>query len=85
MMNSGTVRWNNYKGNNPKSLRGEDHKQAGFFTHFQTAGLSRFINGTEIWFNDETDLSDSTEHEDFWVDDLKTRYPQGFNNIDPYH
>ena len=48
MMNSGTVRWNNYKGNNPKSLRGEDHKQAGFFTHFQTAGLSRFINGTEI-------------------------------------
>ena len=48
MMNSGTVRWNNYKGNNPKSLRGEDHKQAGFFTHFQTAGRSRFINGTEI-------------------------------------
>ena len=48
MMNSGTVRWNNYKGNNPKILRGEEHKQAGFFTHFQTAGLSRFINGTEI-------------------------------------
>ena len=48
MMNSGTGRWNNYKGNNPKSLRGEDHKQAGFFTHFQTAGRSRFINDTEI-------------------------------------
>ena len=48
MMNSGTGRWNNYKGNNPKCLRGEDHKQAGFFTHFQTAGRSRFINGTEI-------------------------------------
>ena len=31
-------RWNNYKDNNQKSLRGEDHKQTGFFAHFQTAG-----------------------------------------------
>ena len=31
-------RWNNYKDNNQKSLRGEDHKQRGFFAHFQTAG-----------------------------------------------
>ena len=36
--------WNNYKDNNPKSpKRGEDHKQAGNFAHFQTAGHSRFI------------------------------------------
>ena len=40
-------RWNNYKDNNRKSLRGEDHKQAGFFAHFQTAGDSGFINDTE--------------------------------------
>ena len=43
-------RWNNYKDNNQKSLRGEDHKQAGCFAHFQTAGQSGFINDTEIKF-----------------------------------
>ena len=34
--------WNNYKDNNQKNLRGEDHKQAGFFAHFQTAGNKWF-------------------------------------------
>ena len=29
-------RWNNYKNNSPKSVRGEHHKQAGFFGHFST-------------------------------------------------
>ena len=53
-------RWNNYKGNNGKSLRGEDHKQAGFFAHFQAAGHSGFINDTEIRFIDKTDPSDPT-------------------------
>ena len=78
-------RWNNYKDNNRKSLRGEDHKQAGFFAHFQTAGHSGFINDTEIRFIDKTDPSDPTRREDFWIDTLKTRYLQGLNNIDPYH
>ena len=45
-------RWNKYKNNSWKSLRGEDHKQAGFFAHFQTAGHSGFINDTEIRFID---------------------------------
>ena len=75
-------RWNNYKDNNRKSLRDEDHKMAGFFAHFQTAGHSGFINDTEIRFIDKTDPSDPTRREDFWID---TRYPQGLNNIDPYH
>ena len=67
-------RWNNYKGNNRKSLMAEDHKQAGF------------INDTEIRFIDKTeDPSDPTRRENFWIDTLKTRYPQGLNNIDPYH
>ena len=39
-------------------IRGEDHKQAGFFAHFQTAGHSGFINDTEIRFIDKTDPSD---------------------------
>ena len=29
--------------------------------------------------------SDSTRCGNFWIDTLKTRYPQGLNNIDPYH
>ena len=74
-----------WKGNNWKSLRGEDHKQAGFFAHFQTAGHSGFINDTEIRFIDKTDPCDRYRREDFWIDTLKTRYSQGYNNIDPYH
>ena len=66
------------------SLRGEYHKQAGFFAHFRTAGQSGFINDTELRFIDKTDPSDPTRREDFWIDTLKTRYPRGFNNIDPY-
>ena len=76
-------RWNNYKGSNWKSLRGEDHKQAGsLFAHFQTAGHSGFINDAKIRLIDKTDPSDPTRREDFWIDTLKTRYPQG---VEPYH
>ena len=59
--------------------------KAGFFAHFQTACHFGFINDTEIRFIDKTDSSDPTRREDFWIDTLKTRYPQGLNNIDPYH
>ena len=41
-------------------IRGEDHKQAGFFANFQTAAHSGFINDTEIRFIDKTDPSDPT-------------------------
>ena len=74
-------RWNNYKDNNRKSLRVEDHKQADFFAHFQTAGHSGFIDDTEIRFIDKTDPSDPSRREDFWIDTLKTRYPQGLKII----
>ena len=74
-----------FKDNTRKSLWGEDYKQAGFFAHFQTAGHSGFINDTVIRFTDKTDPLDPTRCEDFWIDTLKTRYPKGLNNIDPYH
>ena len=44
---------------------GEDHKQACFFAHFQTAGHCGFINDTEIRFVDKTDPSDPIRFEDF--------------------
>ena len=78
-------RWNNYENNNQKGLRGEDHKQAGFFAQFQTGGHSGFTNDTEIRFIDKMDPSDPNRCEAFWIDTLKTCYPQGFNNTDPYH
>ena len=59
------------------------NKQAFWLTSKQLA--SGFINDTEIRFTDKTDLSDSTRGEDFWIDTLKTRYPQGLKDIDPYH
>ena len=78
-------RWNNYKDNNRKSLRGEDHKQAGFFARSQTAGHSGFTSETEIRFIDNTDASHPARREDFRIDNLKTRYPHGLNNIDLCH
>ena len=44
---------------------GEDHKQAGFFAHSQTAGDSGFIIDTEIRFIDKADPYDLTRREDF--------------------
>ena len=75
-------RWNNYKHNNRKSLRGEDHKQVGFFAHFQTTIHSGFINDTEIRFINKMDPSDSTRHKDFWIL-LKLAIPRGL--IIPIH
>ena len=35
-------RWNNYKDNNRKSLRGENHKQEGLFCHIFIFLISAF-------------------------------------------
>ena len=77
-------RWNNYKDNNRKSLRGDEHKQAGFFAHFQSLDHNGFLEDTEITFIDKTDPFDLTRCEEFWIDTLKTRYSVGLNNIDAY-
>ena len=58
-------RWNNYKDSNQKSLGVEDHKQAGFFANFQTAGDSDFINGTEVRFINKTGHLNRTSCEAF--------------------
>ena len=73
-------RWNNYKDNNRKSLKGNECKQAGFFAHFQSLD-----HHTEITFIDKTDLSNPTRCKEFWIDRLKSCYPLGLNNIDMYY
>ena len=72
-------RWNNYKDNNRKILRGDEHKQVGFFAHFQSLDHNGFLEDTEIIFIDKTDPSESIRREEFWIDTLKTRYPLGLN------
>ena len=39
----------------------------------------------KIFIERPADPSDLTRRVDFWTDTLKTNYPQGLNNIDPYH
>ena len=77
-------RWNSYKDNNRKSLRGDEHKQAGFFAHFQSLDHNGFLEDTEITCIDKTDPSDPTRHEEFWIDMLKTCCLPGRNTIDAY-
>ena len=77
--------WDSYKGINRKSLRGDEHKQTGFFAHFQGLDHNGFLEDIEITFIDKTDPSNPTRHEEFWIDTLKTRYPLGLNNIDANH
>ena len=78
-------RWNNYKDNYCKILRGEDLKEAGFFAHFQTSGYSAFVNDTEIRFIDKIDPSGPIRHEEVSTDTLNSRCLQGFTNNDPYY
>ena len=75
-------RWNNYKDNNRKSLRRDEHKQADVFVHVQSLDHNSFLEDTEITFIDKTDPSDPARCEEFWIDTLKTCYPLGLNKID---
>ena len=44
-------RWNSYKDNNRKCLRGDEHKkQAWSFAHFQSLDHHSFLEDTEITF-----------------------------------
>lgn len=41
-------RWNNYKSNQSKAQRGEDHTQKYFHKHFLSYNHNGFIDGIEI-------------------------------------
>ena len=64
-INEFRYRWNNYKDHNRKSLRGDEHKQAGFFAHFQNLDHNGFLEDTEVTFTYKTDPSDSARREKF--------------------
>ena len=84
-VNEFSYRWDNYKNNNRKSLKVDDHNQAGIFANFQNLDHKGFLEDTEIAFIDKTNPSNFTRPEEFWIDTSKTRFPLGLNNLDTYH
>ena len=70
--------WNNYKDNQRKAKRGEDHTQKYFHEHFLNHDHNGLINEIEIILIGKTDQSDHTRREEFWWAKLKTL---GYNSL----
>ena len=65
-------RWNNYKQNDRKALRGEEHMQQELFQHFAAINYNCFLTHCSITLIDKTDCSDPTRREEYWRKVLKT-------------
>ena len=76
------LRWNNYKENNRKAKRGEEHIQPLIFEQFSSNDHTRFLKDPSITLIDKTDRSDPTEREKYWRRVLKTFTPYALNAID---
>ena len=76
------LRWNNYKENNRKAKRGEEHMQPLVFEHFSSNDHNGFLEDCSITLIDKTDGSDPTRREEYWRRVLKTVTPYGLNTID---
>ena len=58
--------WNNYKKNNRKAKRGEEHMQPLAFGHFSSNDYNGFLEDCSITLIDKTDGSDPTRTEEYW-------------------
>ena len=75
------LRWNNYKENDRKALRGEEHMQPELFEHFAGDNHNCFLTDCSITLIDKTDGSDPTRREEYWRKVLKTVAPYGLNTL----
>ena len=75
------LRRNNYKINDRKSLKGEEHMQPDFFEHFADENYNCFLNDCSITLIDKEDGSDPTRREEYWRKVLKTVAPCGLNTL----
>ena len=75
------LRWNNYKENDRKALRGEEHIQPELFEHFAADNHNCFLTDCSITLIDKTDGSDPTRREEYWRKVLKTVAPYGLNTL----
>ena len=66
------LRWNNYKGNDRKALRREEHMQPELFEHFHSEEHNGFLQDFSITLIDKTDGSVPTRREEYWLVMLKT-------------
>ena len=71
--------WNNYKENQRKAKRCEEHTQKYFHEHFLSYENNGLINDIEIIFIDKTDPSNPTRKEEFWQVKLKALARNGLN------
>ena len=74
-------RWNNYKENDRKALRGEEHMQPEPFEHFAADIRNCFLTDCSITLIDKTDGSDPTRREEYWRKVLKTVAPNGLKTL----
>ena len=74
-------RWNNYKDNDRKAQRGEEHLQPELFEHFHSEKHNGFLQDCSITLIDKTDGSDLTRREEYWRVVPKTVAPYGLNRI----
>ena len=74
-------RWNNYKENDRKALRGEEHMQLELFEHFAADNHNCFFPDCSITLIDKTDGSDPTRREEYRRKVLKTVAPYGLNTL----
>ena len=75
------LRRNNYKENDRKALRGEEHMQPELFEHFAADNHNCFLTDCSITLIDKTDGSDPTRREEYWRKVLKTIAPYELNTL----
>ena len=76
------LRWNNYKENNRKAKRGEEHMQPLVFEHFSSNDCNGFLEDCSITLFDKTDGFDPTRREEYWRRVLNSVTPDGLNTRD---
>ena len=72
-------RWNNYKNNIRKFLKGNSCMQQHRLEHVQNPGHTDFIEDVCITLIDKTDPFIPTKREDSWRQTLKTQVPHSLN------
>ena len=72
-------RWNNYLDNMRKALRNEPHMQREVYEHFKLPGHTSMQEDVMVTLIDKTDSFFPKKREHFWINTLRTLYPDGFN------
>ena len=73
------LRWNNYKKNDRKFLRGECCMQEQLFRHFYSEGHEGFLKDVSVTLIDKTDASDRKKRKNYWMRTRRTLAPDGLN------